>query len=283
MLHVEKVLVPADFSIQSRRLMDLVRPIIESTDAELHLLHGKEAAFDETPELELPDEIAVVHERFSDEVSVDAVIDYCERESIDLIATGADGRWSLIHRTPSVLASGVVRRTDYPVLRVPLAEEMENIDARDVDRILVPIDFSDYAVVSLQHARELADAYQASLLLYFVAEEHTVAVFSDAGVPNISTMKADPEIADKADEALQQLYESAGGPEAPVSYHVGHGHAAREILDFADEKAVDLVVMATHGLSGHEPFSLGSVTEKVLRRTHHPVFVLKAFGHSLLV
>ncbi len=282
MLYVKRLLVPATFSIQSRRVQWFTTRLAEATGAAVHLLFEPEELTGSAARSAWSDNLTIVEEAMDDDMTADAVIDYCERESIDAIVTGADGRWSLMNRTPTALATGLIRRADQPVLRVPIASESDAPSAVDVNRIVVPIDFSAYAATALEHAKELAAVYDASLLLYFVAEEHTVAVFSDAGVPSISTLKADPDIAASADAALQQLYTSTGGPETEVNYHVGHGSAARSILEFSRTREADLIVMATHGLTGHQPFALGSVTERVVRRSERPIFVLKSFGNSLV-
>ena len=64
--------------------------------------------------------------------------------------------------------------------------------------------------------------------------------------------------------------------------YIKGGRAASDIIKFAKENSTDLVVIATHGLTGLEHMLLGSVTEKVVRMAHCPVFTVKAFGKDLL-
>ena len=54
------------------------------------------------------------------------------------------------------------------------------------------------------------------------------------------------------------------------------GHPAEEILRYADEKEVDLILMATHGRSGIKRWALGSVADKVLRSSTIPVWLVRA-------
>ena len=58
---------------------------------------------------------------------------------------------------------------------------------------------------------------------------------------------------------------------------INSGQAALNIIKFANENLSDLIVIATHGLTGIEHFLLGSVTEKVVRRAPCPVFTIKVF------
>jgi nucleotide-binding universal stress UspA family protein len=60
------------------------------------------------------------------------------------------------------------------------------------------------------------------------------------------------------------------------------GDPADEILSYVDENESDLVVIATHGRSGLDRLLLGSVTERVLRRSPSPVFVVKPDRKSLV-
>jgi nucleotide-binding universal stress UspA family protein len=53
---------------------------------------------------------------------------------------------------------------------------------------------------------------------------------------------------------------------------------AVEIIDFAKERGVDLIVMCTHGRSGITRWVLGSVTHKVLTRAETPILLLRPKG-----
>ena len=56
---------------------------------------------------------------------------------------------------------------------------------------------------------------------------------------------------------------------------IGHGNPAKEIVRFADEEKMDLIVMSTQGHSGWHNFLIGSVAEKVVRMATCPVFAVK--------
>jgi nucleotide-binding universal stress UspA family protein len=64
--------------------------------------------------------------------------------------------------------------------------------------------------------------------------------------------------------------------------NVKGGRAADDIIKFSKEKSSDLIVIATHGLTGLEHMLLGSVTEKVVRMAPCPVLTVKAFGKNIL-
>ena len=146
--------------------------------------------------------------------------------------------------------------------------------------LLVPVDFSQHARLALRHATELASLFKARLDLLHVVEEQLHPAFYNTGVYSVYDMI--PEIEEQAVEELALFFRETEGPDVEAAFHVRHGHAAREIVAFAEEHEPFLIVMATHGLQGVEHFLLGSVAEKVVRRAPTPVFTVKAFGKALV-
>jgi len=53
------------------------------------------------------------------------------------------------------------------------------------------------------------------------------------------------------------------------------GTPAEEILDYAEDNDIDLIMMGTHGLTGVKRFLIGSVAEKVLRHSKIPVMIIR--------
>jgi nucleotide-binding universal stress UspA family protein len=82
---------------------------------------------------------------------------------------------------------------------------------------------------------------------------------------------------------MKRIFSEVEGPEVKVDFHVVEGRAVPEIIRYAEYENADLIVIATHGLTGIEHLLLGSVTEKVVRLAPCPVFTVKAFGKSLIV
>ena len=85
--------------------------------------------------------------------------------------------------------------------------------------------------------------------------------------------------AERIEERLKQFAERElkDDPETlkrVVGIHVVQGDPATEILNMADKLGSDIVIMGTHGkgVIGHA--FLGSVSEKVLRRIHKPVYII---------
>ncbi len=87
---------------------------------------------------------------------------------------------------------------------------------------------------------------------------------------------ASDELRERSEGRLRELLAQVPTPNAQT--HVGAGRASSEIVRFAEELAADLIVVASHGLTGIRHMLLGSVTEQVVRRAPCPVFTVKVFG-----
>ena len=91
-----------------------------------------------------------------------------------------------------------------------------------------------------------------------------------------------PGIKEKSIEALQKIATEVDLNNVEFDVIVEQGRAASDIVKYTEEYKADMIVIATHGLTGLQHLLLGSVTEKVVRRAGCPVFTVKPFGKSIL-
>ncbi len=139
-------------------------------------------------------------------------------------------------------------------------------------RILVPVDGSEYALNALDVASGLARALSAELLLCHVIDSSRAARLS-FGVPALldgcyDALRADGEryLADAASRAKRAV----GNAEAILAY----GDPSREIQTIAAQKHATMIVMGTHGRTGLVHLLMGSVAEGVTRAASVPVVVV---------
>jgi len=145
------------------------------------------------------------------------------------------------------------------------------------DNILVPTDGSDAARNAVEQAVDLAAKYDATVhALYVVDVDATNLTLGTEQVDRIRQGRIDemPEVKAEADEATGQVAEVAAEHGVPVEEHVTAGSPSRAIRNFVEDNDIDMVVMGSHGRSGLSRVVLGSVAEKVLRRTRVPVLVV---------
>jgi nucleotide-binding universal stress UspA family protein len=143
------------------------------------------------------------------------------------------------------------------------------------DEILVPVDGSEPSLHAAEHAAELAARFDAPLhALYVVDADPSPLAVSRADVRE-TLREVGEQAAENAFETVERLAEDAG---VDLETAVVEGAPAEQIVDYAGERGVDLVVMGTHGRSGLGKRLVGSVTERVVRNA--PVPVLTVGNHE---
>jgi nucleotide-binding universal stress UspA family protein len=220
--------------------------------------------------------VPVVYAQTNSTSPADAIVERAAEHDMDLVVMGTHGRRGMDRLLSGSVSEEVVRRAPCPVFTV--LDRDDQTGGPQIDRVLAPVDLSDQSELVLHHAAALAESYAAPLDLLHVVEE--------AAYPNVygvdSLTPSLPNVQDRAREALETLAAELDLRTDPVNVHVLAGNAARDIVEFAEDNAADLIVMATHGRTGLERFLIGSVAEKVVRRAPCPVFTLKSFEKSLL-
>ena len=127
-----------------------------------------------------------------------------------------------------------------------------------LDRILVPTDFSDFSRPAMLYGCAIAARFGAELHLLHVVPDPAMLV-PEAAAFSVETMQAQSESLVKgAQETLQKLPPDNWENEKPVVREVRVGAAFMEIIDYARENEIDLIVIGTHGRSGLMHVLMGS-------------------------
>lgn len=142
-----------------------------------------------------------------------------------------------------------------------------------INKILVPIDFSDYSKSVLRYAVNFAKLFNAEILLIYVVEP--VIYPPDFSMGQIAIPTVATEFDERAREELNKLAKNEIPQEIKVTTLIKSGKPFVEIIDTASEADVDLIIIATHGHSGVEHILFGSTAEKVVRKAPCPVLTLR--------
>jgi len=151
--------------------------------------------------------------------------------------------------------------------------------------ILVATDLTPNAVEAFKHAVMMARRNNARLHLLHVVPnvDASVRTYISTVMGQGSLEKFEKQNEEKAREEIRARLEAfaraelADHPEdlqRVESIRVLHGHPAAQILSVADRLDADVVVMGSHGKGALEHTFLGSVAEKVLRKSSRPVFIV---------
>jgi nucleotide-binding universal stress UspA family protein len=149
-----------------------------------------------------------------------------------------------------------------------------------IKRILVPIDFSTHSKNALKYAIPFAVQFSASIDLIYVVEPTIYpAEFSigQVGFPNV-----EEELRTHGSNELDELIENEIANRVPARRVVRTGKPFYEILQYAEEENIDLIVIATHGHTSVEHMLFGSTAEKVVRRAPCPVLVVRTGEHEFV-
>ena len=204
------------------------------------------------------------------------VIAAAQAEDSDLIVVGTRGKTGLAHVLLGSTAERVIRGASCPVLTVrmePADIEDTSVLSRPVtlERILVPVDFSDCSLDALGHAAVVAQQAKASLMLLHVLEPVSYGLDFTLG-----QSKARHTDAETWTKRLEELVSTHQHPTMQVESRLRGGFPADSILDSAQTMPCDLIVMGTHGRRGISHTISGSVAEAVLRKALCPVITVRS-------
>jgi len=154
----------------------------------------------------------------------------------------------------------------------------------NLNRILVPTDFSEHAEHAFLHAATIARWSGAELLIIHVVEkfmDHSI-LYSDVMPFQRPGKEYYRELEEKTARRLTETVRESIGPDLPFRVLVTNGTPSYEIARAAETNEVDLIVIATHGRGGLAKALLGSTTERVLRRAECPVLVMRSGGDGFV-
>ena len=140
-----------------------------------------------------------------------------------------------------------------------------------MEKIIVPIDFSKHSEYALEVAAGIAKKNDAELLVLHMLELSTGLLTKSVNQHQTTSIFLLKIAEAKFEEFLRKDY-LEGLKVTPI---VKHFKVFSEVNDVAMEHDADLVVMGSHGTSGSRDIFIGSNTEKVVRNSDVPVFVVK--------
>ena len=148
--------------------------------------------------------------------------------------------------------------------------------------ILIPTDGSDLSIEAVQYGTALAKATNARVTGVTVSSPfHVLAVEPDMITDTAESYRT--RTAAVAARRLAQVQDAATAAGVACDVvHVEHEHPYQAIIEVADSKGCDLIVMASHGRRGLSALVLGSETVKVLTHSAIPVLVCRGARSGLL-
>lgn len=203
----------------------------------------------------------------------ESIVDYAMGNDAALVAMTTHGRDGLSRRWFGSVADAMLRTDSLPVLLVRRDERAPTDDAPRIEHVLVAVAADDAADRAVAAARRFAGVFEPRFtLLRILPAPYT---FTGGLVPEMVVISGANPTAE-LENAMQDLSAHArtfDGDNVEVATRT-ESEPGRGILAFADEQAVDLIVVGTHARRGIDRLLLGSVADKVVRGAECSVLVV---------
>ncbi|NIR47371.1 universal stress protein [candidate division KSB1 bacterium] len=134
-------------------------------------------------------------------------------------------------------------------------------------KILCPVDFSDASRDAFEYAKAFAETFDSALVMLHVSANITEAY--TALMPDFPNYGVHKE-----EDLIEQFNEFSNDWSGELNKVIRAGTPYLEILEYAKEKEVDLIILGAKGLSKFERLFIGSTGEKVTRKSDCPVLTV---------
>lgn len=150
----------------------------------------------------------------------------------------------------------------------------------NIKNVLCPVDYSVYSEKALHYAIEFAEKYQAKLYLMHVLDIRVYDI-NDPDLYNVNIV--DKETIEKLRARLLKCVSEETKGKIPVEAIVIQGVPFTEIITAARDYKIDMIVIGTHGRTGLSHAIMGSVAEKVVRKSPCPVLTVRHPEHEFIM
>ncbi len=291
-MKIKKILVPVDYSPVSDRAVKYAIFLAEKHKASITLLHAVVLFQDDVDdEGELKNYEAIIkrkesnrnkkmkaHQAEGAKVGVkitsklirgisaaESILNFIEENKFDLIVMGTHGRTGVSKWFFGSVAERLIRHSPIPLLSIH-----GNYRRNQLNKILVPFDFSDYSVTAAKVGKDLAKRFDAKLIFLHSIEQEAHPEFYATSFDSI--LRENPHI---KDHILANMMKYTGVNKDQAKFVIKEGKAHRVIKKYAKDNGVSLIVMATRGLGFWDQVLIGSNAEKVAAIAHCPVLTVR--------
>lgn len=142
-----------------------------------------------------------------------------------------------------------------------------------IKKILFPTDFTEGAKNALPYAVDMAKTYGAKLYLMHVI--YDIATASGLHVPHTSVDQMYSDLQATAKKELERFGLRDREGLKDIEYIINRGVPYEEILKFAKDNDINLIIIGTHGRKGIDRMLFGSTAERVVRNSLCPVLTVR--------
>jgi len=206
------------------------------------------------------------------------ILDFAEKNDINLIIISTHG-----HTGPSIWPLGsitnkVLQKSRIPILLIRSRELEAVFREKELRKILVPLDGSQFAEGIVPYVEGLTKGMDNEVILIRIIERVQIpdvvrytAGFDEKRYEKELTARAERE----AKRYLSKKESALRNKGVKVSSTSLLGMPAQTILQYAEDNSVSLIALSTHGFSGITKWAYGSVASKIIESSSKPVLLVR--------
>jgi|GEM_PF-200292 len=150
---------------------------------------------------------------------------------------------------------------------------------KETNVIIVPVDFSEATDIQVEYANNMAGKLSAVMHFVHIFNFNHFSDFyaGDVMLGAAYYLECEEELFSNAKRKMADLVKKNRKECPECTGQVITGDPVDELVEFAQEKDADLIIISTHGAKGLEKILLGSVAGRVVKRAHCPVLTINPY------
>jgi nucleotide-binding universal stress UspA family protein len=299
---IRNILVPTDFSTMSIRAIDVARRLAHRYDAAVHLAHVYQleypagfmapmpplipfslASYEEDVDKRLAHQLGALADQYGlhrnncylicGAPAFDEICRLAKKLPADLIVMPTHGRTGFKHVFLGSTAERIVQHSPCPVLVARQNRRRRKAGrAFSINRILVPVDFSECSLRGLHYAVSFAERFAARIVLVHSLQIGYPYTADGYALYDLSALTG--ALQRDAARQMQTFVPLAKVRGVKLETAITTGQPASAICTFAHDRNIDLIITSTHGHTGFKHVLIGSTAEQVVRHAPCPVLVV---------
>lgn len=200
---------------------------------------------------------------------IETILRWCKIKDVDLLVMGRKATES----GSGTLSKNLAQRAPTSVFFIP-----EKANMHEINRVLIPVDFSGYSLMTLELAHSVAKGIHAKILCCHLYE--VPAGYSKTGKSHSEFAKV---MLENAKKDFKKFIEKAGLGDISCEFILKDDKSeAAYIVRLAEKEQVDFIVIGSRGRSNSAAMLLGSVSERLIQLNNDiPTLVLKKRGENM--
>jgi nucleotide-binding universal stress UspA family protein len=303
--NIRNILIPIDFSRLSRLAIETAKGLARKFDAKIHLAHVHEFYYPAgfmAPAAPVPVPIITYYDNAATRRARDLkalakryglstenchvltgtprfneICNLARTIPADLIVMPTHGYTGSTHFFEGSTAERIVQHSPCPVYVAKESDRLRKTFVKTgarfrIDKILVPVDFSECSLQGLKYAIQFADNFAAKIIV--LNSVHFGYAYTADGYAMYDLSRLQDAVCKGAKEQMGRMVQRAKFGGVKFESTVKVGLPVDQICAFAQDNNVDLIITSTHGRTGFKHVLIGSTAEQVVRRALQPVLVV---------